>query len=121
MPDQSATLQHCLQKAREKRITHGFGLFLLTKALGIHDYRLCNAIIKDELKLWLDKQTHKFVCIIDEFDIITIDSSLPFEQLHDLFTEYEINLPAHRPCLELIDFLDELKERANGKSSQVHN
>lgn len=121
MPDESATLHTCLQKARENRITHGWGIFILTKCPGIHDYRLVNVIIIDELKLWLEKQTHKFVCLIDEFDIITIDSSLPYEQLHDLFTEYERNLPAQRPSLELIDFLDELKERANGKSSPIHH
>lgn len=121
MPDQSATLQACLHKAREKRITHGFGLFILTKCPQLHDYRLCNAISKDELKLWLEKQTHKFVCLIDEYDIILIDSNLPFEQLHDLFTQHENKPIRERTCLELIDFLDELKERANGKSSQVHN
>lgn len=121
MPDQQSTLSGCLNKAREIRITNGFGLFLLTKAPAVHDYRLVNCADTDQFKLWLQKQTHKFVCIIDEIDILIIDSALPWSDLHSLFTECEALSHTDRICLELTDFIDVLKERANAPPPPVPN
>lgn len=121
MPDQQSTLSACLHKARELRIAEGFGLFILTKLPEIHDYRLVNCSEPGQFKLWLQFQTHLFVCIIDVLDIILIDSSLPFDDLHLLFTRCE-NLPLReRPLLDLIDFLDELKQAANATTTPVPN
>lgn len=114
MTDQQSTLTACLQKARELRITQGFGLFILTKVPDIHDYRLVNCSIISSFRLWLHHHTHKFVCLIDELDIILIDSSLPFTELHQLFSQCEALAAKDRTCLELVSFLDILKERTNG-------
>lgn len=121
MPDQQSTLSFCLQKARELRITEGFGLFILTKLPAVHDYRLINCAESSQFKLWLQKETHKFASIIDVLDIVLIDSSLPFDDLHHLFTAYEILSPRERPCLDLIDFLDDLKETASATPTPVPN
>lgn len=121
MPDQQSTLSACLQKARELRITQGFGLFILTKAPDVHDYRLVNCSIIDNFKLWLQHQTHHFACLIDEFDILLIDTTLPFDDLHSLFGQCEALTPRQRTCLELADFLDVLKQRTNGKASKIPN
>ena len=121
MPDQQSTLSACLNKARELRITEGFGLFILTKLPSIHDYRLVNCAESGQFKLWLQKQTHQFVCIIDILDCLLIDSSLPFHDLHQLFTKLERATPRQRHLLDLIDFLDELKGAANAAPSPVPN
>ena len=121
MPDEQSTLSACLQKARELRITQGFGLFILTKLPDIHDYRLVNCSRIETFKLWLQTQTHKFVCLIDEIDIIRIDTSLPFDDLHSLFGQCEALKPKERTCIELTDFLELLIERANGKTSEIPN
>lgn len=121
MPDQQSSLSFCLQKARELRITEGFGLFILTKLVSIHDYRLVNCAEAGQLKLWLQKKTHSFVCIIDVLDCVLIDSALPFDELHHLFTAYELLEGRQRPSLDLIDFLDELKEAANATTPPIPN
>lgn len=121
MPDQQSTLTACLHKARELRITDGFGLFLLTKVPDLHDYRLVNCADSDSFKLWLQKQTHLFVCIIDSIDILLIDSTLPFTNLHALFGRCEALEFKDRTCLELADFLDLLKEQASATPSPVPN
>ena len=121
MPDQQSSLSACLQKARELRITDGFGLFILTKLYMINDYRLVNCAESSQLKLWLQKETHKFACIIDVLDIVLIDSSFPFDELHELFSKYETLAPRERPCLDLIDFLDELKETTDAEPPPIPN
>lgn len=121
MPDQQSTLSGCLHKARELRITTGFGLFILTKAPQVHEYRLVTCAKPGDFKLWLQKQTHKFVCIIDEIDILLIDSNLPWTDLHSLFTECEALTASDRTCLDLADFLDILKERANAPAPPIPN
>ncbi len=110
MPDSTSSLDSCLQKAREQRITEGFGLFLLTKLPQIHDYRLINTNKLENLKLWLATPTHKFACIIDPLDILLIDSTLPFDKLHYLFSHYELLPPDKQPHLSLLDFLEEIKQ-----------
>lgn len=111
MPDKTATLSACLQKARELRITEGFSLFVLIKCPGVAEYRLINTSESNMLRLWLLQPAYKFVCIIDVLDIMLIDSALPITQLHELFTECETLTAEQRTCVELIDFLDLLKER----------
>ncbi len=109
-PDQLSAM---LQKARELRITDGFGLFLLVKVPALPEYRLINTTDPAQFRLWIDKGTYKFVCIIDVLDILLIDSTLPVQALHELFTETEVLSTDVRTCLSLLDFLDILKERAN--------
>ena len=121
MPENQSTLSGCLHKARELRITTGYGLFILTKVPAVHEYRLVNCAKPENFKLWLQKQTHLFVCLIDEIDILLIDSSLPWSDLHSLFTECESLKAQDRTCLELADFLDILKERANAPAPPVLN
>lgn len=121
MTDNLTTLTGCLQKARELRITDGFGLYILIKVPEIHEYRLINVAEGNQLRLWLQKDTHKFACIIDVLDILLIDSSLPMAELHQLFTNAESLPPHERTCLELTDFLELLKELDNAESSSVHN
>lgn len=121
MPENQSTLRACLHKARELRITDGFGLFLLTKAPDVPDYRLVNCADSAQFKLWLQKKTHQFVCIIDSIDILLIDSSLPFNNLDLLFGRCEALAPRDRTCLELADFLDLLKEQANATPPPVPN
>lgn len=121
MPETQSTLSSCLRKARELRITNGFGLFILTKAPDIHDYRLVNVAVASELHLWLQKETHKFACFIDELDILLIDSTLPWAKLHSLFGQCE-HLDKHqRTAIELTDFIDVLKEQENATPSTIPN
>lgn len=121
MPEQQSTLTSCLQKARELRITEGYGLYILIKLPDVHDYRLINVAEANQLRLWLDGRTHDFVCIIDVLDILLIDSTLPMAELHQLFTDCEHLAPQKRTCLELTDFLELLKEMASAESSSVHH
>lgn len=121
MPDQQSTLTACLQKARELRITDGFGLFILTKLPAIHEYRLVNCALSDSLRLWLHKQTHLFVCIIDSMDILLIDSALPFTDLHDLITRCEYLKPDAPTCLDLTELLDLLKEQMREHQTPIPN
>ena len=115
------TLAGCLLKAKELRITEGFGLYILIKVPEIHEYRLINVAEQKQLRLWLQKDTHKFACIIDVLDILLIDSALPMSELHQLFTDAESLPPHERTCLELTDFLELLKELAIAEGSSVHN
>lgn len=121
MPDKTATLSACLQKARELRITEGFGLFVLIKCAGVAEYRLINTTQSGALRLWLLQPAYKFVCIINVLDIMLIDSSLPINQLHELFTECETLTAQQRTCVELIDFLDLLKERDRATPPPIPN
>ena len=119
MQTDNTQLSTVLQKARELRITEGFGLFILIKVPAIAEYRLVNTSDPASFRLWFEKGTFKFVCIIDAIDILLIDSTLPFAALHQLFTDCEGLHPALRTCLELADFLDLLKEQANAKASEI--
>lgn len=121
MPDPQPTLTACLHKARELRITIGFSLFILTKLPHVHDYRLINCAQPNDFKLWLLHQTHKFVCLIDDIDILLIDSSLPWTDLHSLFNRCEALAPEDRTCLDLADFLNLLKQQANATPPPIPN
>ena len=121
MTDKQSTLTACLQKARELRITQGFGLFILTKVPDIHDYRLVNCAESEQFKLWLQEKTHSFACLIDTLDIILIDSTLPWSELHSLFGQCESLSPDKRTCFDLTDFIDILKDRANDQAAEISN
>ena len=119
MTENQTTLTGCLQKARELRITDGYGLYILVKVPDIHEYRLINTADAKHLRLWLEKQTHEFVCLIDVLDILLIDSTLPMAELHQLFTDCENLAPEKRNCGELTDFLELLKEMTDATQTSV--
>lgn len=121
MTENHNQLSYMLNKARELRITEGYGLFILVKVPALPEYRLINTSDPAQFRLWFEKATYQFVCIIDSLDILLIDSTIPFADLHQLFTECETLKPVDRTCLELADFLDLLKQRTNDKSSEIPN